>query len=416
MTTIEAPFHLDLDSSPLTVSSQLRADAWPRWALQMHGAADSSERMTEKSSYRALPVPFEIDSVEARADEGGHPEQIRGLIRQNYRLAFLNSLLSRMAGCHEVQDILGHLSRVFMDFSLQADLAAILWDSSEGHSIRAEAFVPGQACENSASRIDDLLHAGQGLLGERLAMTCVNTFDHCSDPAPGTDAPVRLTLPLVHNGPPFGVLLLDLPAGIRPVMDLGLLSSIVQQLSPQLSGAVAVGRLKRLADYDQLTGLPNRGHFDRRLAEEVKRHRRQSSPLSLIMLDLDDFKEINDSFGHQAGDDMLRQLGRLIQCSVRETDVAARYGGEEFTILLPDTTEPDARVLAERLQAMNDSRAESAQETSRHFTFSLGIASIEQDELCTGHELVRRADQALYSAKDNGKNTCRLFSKIAAHS
>ncbi len=156
--------------------------------------------------------------------------------------------------------------------------------------------------------------------------------------------------------------------------------------------------LERLSSTDFLTGLFNRSIFFRRLEEEVARARRHSYPLCVVMLDVDHFKAINDTLGHQAGDDVLRALGGRLQGAVRVDDVAARYGGEEFAVLLPYTSIKEAHTVAERLHhAAHEVKAGAA-----HITVSLGVAQLEPSD--RGDDLVARADSALYDSKRNGRD------------
>ena len=153
---------------------------------------------------------------------------------------------------------------------------------------------------------------------------------------------------------------------------------------------------------DQLTGIPNRLAYDRRLAEELARFRRYGSPFVLQVWDVDRFKAINDTYGHAAGDKVLTIIARLLHDSVRETDLVARYGGEEFVILMPETDTAHAAPVADKLR-------EAIAATEFHFrgtrvpiTASCGLAEARPDDDAT--QLFRRADAALYRAKENGRN------------
>jgi diguanylate cyclase (GGDEF)-like protein len=110
-------------------------------------------------------------------------------------------------------------------------------------------------------------------------------------------------------------------------------------------------KTKARADHDGLTRISNRHHFDIRLREEMKRHQRHQDELSLMMIDLDYFKSVNDTYGHQAGDMVLREVGKILHNTLRESDFPARYGGEEFVVILPQTREEQAWILAERLRS-----------------------------------------------------------------
>lgn len=158
--------------------------------------------------------------------------------------------------------------------------------------------------------------------------------------------------------------------------------------------------LERLAFTDSLTGLWNRRYFDRMLAHEWVRARRYQTPLSLMLLDLDNLKCLNDRYGHDIGDRVLATLGRLLGEQIRAVDVIARYGGDEFAIVLPETDEPAAHRLAERCR-----QAVAAYPWAHHpVTVSVGVASLDVST-ATAAELVRHADQALYAAKAGRRDT-----------
>ncbi|KEA65754.1 diguanylate cyclase (GGDEF domain) with PAS/PAC sensor [Marinobacterium lacunae] len=166
--------------------------------------------------------------------------------------------------------------------------------------------------------------------------------------------------------------------------------------------------LARLSRTDRLTGLSNRGYWEECLEHEYDRFLRNHRSSSLIMLDIDHFKKINDTYGHQAGDQVIRSLAQLIKEHIRSTDSAGRYGGEEFGILLPDTSDSHAEVLAERLRrAAQDALIYYGDETIR-FTLSLGIAESQPDD--SHHESwIKRADEALYKSKQGGRNQTTIF-------
>lgn len=158
-------------------------------------------------------------------------------------------------------------------------------------------------------------------------------------------------------------------------------------------------RLEALATLDGLTGLKNRRAFEARMIDEIARSRRTGHPLSLMLLDIDHFKQYNDSFGHPRGDDVLRSVARHITRSMRDTDYAARYGGEEFALLLPDADRDGSAQLAERLRAS----IQDADWVGRDVTVSIGVATLE-GEVTTLEMLVEHADRALYRSKQNGRN------------
>jgi len=167
-------------------------------------------------------------------------------------------------------------------------------------------------------------------------------------------------------------------------------------------------RTERSAITDHLTGLFNRAHFDGCLKKELNRCRRYGQTVSVIMIDLDDFKEVNDRYGHAAGDSVLRDVGRLLVQRVRDVDVAARYGGEEFAIILPETRRMNAFVVAERIRSEVERYFKRKGADGHSATLSGGIASFPEDA-DSPEALLARADEALYRAKHSGKNLVSVF-------
>lgn len=171
---------------------------------------------------------------------------------------------------------------------------------------------------------------------------------------------------------------------------------------------VGYKRALRSAITDKLTGIYNYGYFKQCLQDEIKRARRLETPLSLLMIDVDDFKNINDTFGHLQGDEILKSVGMLIRDNVREIDLAARYGGEEFSVILLDTAADEAVKVAERIRKAIFKKAFSGLKPAfeMKISVSIGVASSPTDAR-TMERLIERADKALYVAKRSGKNrTC----------
>lgn len=173
-------------------------------------------------------------------------------------------------------------------------------------------------------------------------------------------------------------------------------------------------RLEELVYNDPLTGLYNRQLLNIRLSEELARSRRHVRPLALLLVDIDHFKRINDTYGHLVGDEMLVAITSLIAKQIREVDCLARFGGEEFIILAPDMTETNARQqLAERIRSAvaNEQFNIAPAKQSLHVTISVGLALYPTDAK-NERELIAAADQALYAAKYSGRNQVRTYSEL----
>jgi len=161
--------------------------------------------------------------------------------------------------------------------------------------------------------------------------------------------------------------------------------------------------LEQLSITDELTGLANRRHLFDQLAHEIQRSRRYDTPLSVILIDIDHFKRINDTWGHSAGDAVLRTAAGVFRASSRETDVVARYGGEEFALLLPETGLDGALTRAEALRAQIAATDTTLRNNGAvRVTVSLGVAALSPGE--SAEELMQRTDAALYVAKRKGRN------------
>ncbi|MHC5081917.1 MAG: diguanylate cyclase [Planctomycetota bacterium] len=177
-----------------------------------------------------------------------------------------------------------------------------------------------------------------------------------------------------------------------------------------------LGRIRKQSIMDQLTQTFNRRHFDRKLAEEVRRAQRYDRHLGLLMIDADFFKDINDSWGHPAGDLILAGLADIFKNTSREIDVVCRWGGDEFCILMPETSGEAARIRAERLRGLVEGTEfanPEAPETPLRITISIGVSDISKKILTPG-DLVRAADEALYRSKREGRNRVTLLSAQGA--
>jgi diguanylate cyclase (GGDEF)-like protein len=160
--------------------------------------------------------------------------------------------------------------------------------------------------------------------------------------------------------------------------------------------------IKSLSTNDSLTGLYNHMFVMDRLDQEVQRSGRYGSPLSVIMADIDDFKEVNDTYGHMAGDTVLVHIADLLKSGVRNIDCVGRYGGEEFLIILPETDQEPAAMLAERLRQSVEKRGIMSDEHKINATLSAGVATYRSG--CSTKDLISAADENLYKAKKAGKN------------
>ncbi len=396
-----------------TSRSSSKVSRWASWWSSRRRASGSSPPPNSELA-RALG--------EQAATAIRHARLYRRGERQNRRLVALLETSRVLVSSLDAGAVLGEVRREVADlFDVPGDEVTLLVR-------RGEAFVrfePGPAVAGSddgpaAVELDDLHRRAVAGLAPAIAAA-----------ADGS----RLVVPFVSGGAAEG--LLDVRTGAGLVSDddeVELLQILASQAAAALANATLYRTLERQAITDGLTGLYNHRYFYERLNQEVARAQRYGLPLSLLMIDIDDFKHFNDRFGHPAGDLVLTEVGRILGSNLRAgIDIAARYGGEEFTIVLPNTARDGAHVvgarLARRLSALpgapppNDEGAETVSERIRvsvagsslpgmgddtRITVSIGVACFPGAAGGPG-ELVRNADKALYVAKRLGKNRVEVF-------
>jgi len=253
---------------------------------------------------------------------------------------------------------------------------------------------------------------GKGIAGQaaegRLPLLIRDAPNHAGFDAewePFPEAKNLMATPIIAQGEVRGVILVaDHRAG-RPFResDLGMLNLFAGQAAVALDNLSLYDRLERDATTDHLTGLANRRSFRHTLANEVDRAERYGHRLSLLLLDIDHFKTINDSFGHAAGDQALRRAGKVIRAQTRRIDFPARCGGEEFGVIMPHTEKGFASGVAERIRHAFEVARLLENDRERRVTVSIGVASFPEDapDMDT---LIEAADNALYRAKGAGRN------------
>jgi diguanylate cyclase (GGDEF)-like protein len=215
----------------------------------------------------------------------------------------------------------------------------------------------------------------------------------------------RVIIPLVSFGQSLGLLLLACgESGCFNPHDLAPLESVADICATAIQNAYYVERVRQLAYRDGLTGIFNRRFFEMRMTVEIDRAQRFGSGLAVIMIDIDQFKSLNDDFGHLLGDEVLRQVSSMLHQQVRKIDVVCRYGGEEFAILLAQANAKDAFDVADKLRASVEAWAFPG--VPRPVTISAGVAGYP-DHGVTRDDLMKAADEGLYAAKQGGRN--RVF-------
>ncbi|MBZ5706705.1 MAG: sensor domain-containing diguanylate cyclase [Acidobacteriia bacterium] len=318
-------------------------------------------------------------------------EAINAIAQQMTAVLGLKELLSKV--CLLIQETF-HVSHVFVLLKEEEDLV-----------LRAHYG-------NLTPRFPEggRLPAGVGLWGRALAtgMPLIeNDASHASDYiAFYVETGARMCIPLVSFGQTLGVLVLDsAQAGAFNDQDTQPLESVADIFATAIQNAHYVERVKQLAYLDGLTGIFNRRFFELRIAEEIERAKRFEAGMAVIMVDIDQFKRLNDEFGHLLGDEVLRQVSSLFHQQLRKFDVVCRYGGEEFAILLAQTNPQHALAVAEKLRRLVESWQFPG--VPRPVTISAGVATYPEHG-STRDELVKASDAGLYAAKQAGRNRVTL--------
>jgi diguanylate cyclase (GGDEF)-like protein len=331
------------------------------------------------------------------------------LVRKSNHLSFLNRVLSRATASLDPTTILSKARSDLRSLLPLTALSAVFWTRPEsGAGLSAELYMP---CLLSPPESDEwqqvLLEAAEQKAGAKVSeyrQVCLAP-ERGQKSVSGPGAGRLLFLPLSVGGERFGCLALMTERGLRLAKDqVQTLNACVNHLALALRNALLYHQVKIQADRDGLTKIGNRRSFEARLSDEAARHGRYDLPLALILVDLDHFKLVNDTHGHPAGDEVLREMAALLGEGLRSSDYPARYGGEEFVVILPHTSREQAALLAERLRQRVSERVFriGAAKAGLNLTVSVGVASLAPGGTSEG--LVLQADQALYMAKNSGRN------------
>jgi diguanylate cyclase (GGDEF)-like protein len=261
-----------------------------------------------------------------------------------------------------------------------------------GHELDFGQGSIGYVAANRLAMDDADFKAATALVRRQLEATAIKDFK--------TD----VVAPIEAEGKLLGVVSVGGPS-LRQAHAKRLLKMLADITGVALIYVSRLRSTQQAADIDGLTGTMNKRAFQRRLGDEVHKAERQNIPLSMLMLDIDHFKNYNDTNGHLEGDEVLKALGQILRESVREDDVTARYGGEEFIVLYPGVPKSQAMALAESLRQTVESHAfaHGAKQPGGRVTLSGGVAAFPEDSR-TSVDLIRSADQALYEAKAAGRN------------
>lgn len=265
---------------------------------------------------------------------------------------------------------------------------------SRGYSLPEDTKI------SEKSLLTEYLRSNHGILNAEKARVLMSDDNHCSE-LYKTLIP-EIIIPLKSKNSLNGLIFLSKKIMGTPYTEQEFL--FLDKLAKFASIAVENSRLYRMATLDRMTGLYIHHYFKERLTEEIKRAERSDLPLTLIMADIDHFKNVNDTYGHQQGDIIIKEIAGLIHQNIRSFDIASRYGGEEFAIILTDSDINTAYHIAERLRKKIEEHNFPAEKTPIRITISMGIAqynpAIDKNE----EMLLKRSDTALYAAKAQGRN------------
>ena len=322
---------------------------------------------------------------------------------------------SELESLHKITNLLNStldLDKIFMsmvkfivDLRIGDSCSIVIFDKENKMYIPNEKAIPRNYCEFEKGVMDDLLSSREKVLVPLIS----------SDPRFKSDGDnlysSLLSLPVKINDVIIGAITIYSNSIDRLNDNLDFLSIIANQSALAIQNARQYSKIKQMAITDNLTNLYNRRYFMELLKNEVLRSRRFKKPLSVALIDVDDFGHYNNTNGHPAGDKLLRELSDTLRATVRSIDTVGRYGGEEFIIVIPEASPDEAAIVGERIRVAVEKQYFEGEEDQPggRVTISLGVATCMNNSL-SEEELIKEADKALYRAKGAGKN--RVVSSI----
>jgi len=320
--------------------------------------------------------------------------------RRSEQLEAINAVARQTTAVLELDALLTVVCRLLLEW-FRIDHVAVLL--AEGETLRVRAY-EGRLTPNLA--MGSQLATGVGLAARALS-TGKSVIENNVNEVDGyiagfVETQSEMCVPLIFFGEKLGVLALE--SARKDAFDhddLQPLESVADICAAAIQNASHFDRMKQLAYVDGLTGIHNRRYFEMRVVEELERAGRFQGRMSIIMVDIDNFKRLNDEFGHLLGDEVLRSVSTILKQQLRKVDMVCRYGGEEFAIVVPETSGENALRVAEKLRRHVESHHFPG--VSRPVTISIGVADYPTHGI-TRDEVVAAADSALYQAKQAGRN------------
>lgn len=339
------------------------------------------------------------------------------LERKNEILSFLVEFLAKATESVDLEHLLQTAYSGLKDFIPLYAMHAVFWDrGNDGSSLLSLHICAPESSKAHEIWREKLLEQARNVIGNNFAVeeiTRLKLAGQIKRPSQLPDEKHVLVLPLISGEEPFGALLLETVTDRHLGRDQAVaLDSAIRHFSLNVKNAKKFRQMQMYADYDALTKVHSRRHFENRLDEELARLARYNGTLSMLMLDIDHFKKVNDTYGHHSGDIVLREVAAIVAGSIRSTDYCARYGGEEFIILLPNTSIKMAMTLAERIRCQVAAHNFVVDDNaSLNITVSLGLSCLTGDWMKNKQALICEADAALYEAKKSGRNCIAVAPK-----
>jgi diguanylate cyclase (GGDEF)-like protein len=334
----------------------------------------------------------------------------RQLEERVHDLEILTATARRLSASLQLEELVEAVARETINAIPEAEAVALVHRRAGGES----GFVLDGFDRASDRFFRQPMAEGEGIAGWVMTKGQPKRIDDLNDTDIAVDeggSGIRswLGVPLMMYGGCEGAIAVQssLPAAFRADHQ-----RLLESLALQIAAALQNAHLYELAMVDGLTGLFMRRYFDARIEEEIERSKRYGTPFSIVMMDVDNFKNLNDEHGHLIGDRVLKSIANVVKAQMRGVDTAARYGGEEISMILPRTDMLNAYNVGERIRAaIAEQRVTTDSEPPKVLgvTASFGIASYPETKAANGEDLVRRADRALYRAKKTGKNRVELF-------
>jgi diguanylate cyclase (GGDEF)-like protein len=320
--------------------------------------------------------------------------------RRAQQLEAINAVAQQTTAVLDLDELLTVVCRLILEW-FHIDHVAVLL--CEGDGLRVRAY---EGRLTAKVPLGSLLPPGTGVSSRALGQSksvVENNVDGVKDYFSGfAETKSEVCVPLIFFGEKLGVLALDsAAAGAFDPEDIQPLESVADICAAAIQNANYFERMRQLAYVDGLTGIHNRRFFEMRIVEELERASRFQGRMSVIMVDIDHFKRLNDEFGHLLGDEVLRGVAGILKQQLRKMDMVCRYGGEEFAVVVPETTGENAVTVAEKLRRQVEGYPFPG--VPRPVTISCGVADYPIHGV-TRDEVVAAADGALYMAKQAGRN------------